>query len=414
MQRLTASIAALAAPVLLAQTPLAYQGEDFSARVGALAQFQLQSNTDPVLSGTSDNFVVRRIRIYAGGTVGKDIEYRVDTDDANQGKVAGDTSGTKNLSNLYIQDAYVTVLVAPSFKLDTGIIVVDPSHHATIGATRLYAWDTFSYQGLQNTALQNTSATAPNSREVGTQARGLLLGGFLEYHLALTNGYRNGANDTGAASGGNTGTGVTVVPGRTSTSSNNAFRTTARVQFNLFDAEDAVYTSAGTYFGAKKIVTFSAGYDTQGDYVQRVGEVFVDLPVNGGKDVFTLEGSYWQYDGGTFLPSLLRQKDFSFQAGYNFGKRWNPIFRLETRRLATPGDASLLTPLKGAAWQTTPTAFNEDRQSLGVAYWFHQHNANLKVFYTRVQPVNELSTAGVNSGYRTYHQAVAQLQIYAY
>jgi hypothetical protein len=272
----------------LADNPFAYQNTDFTARVGALAQVQLQSNTDPVLVGTSDNFVVRRARIYAAGTVGKDIEWRLDTDDPNQGRVSSDTNGTKNMNNLFLQDVVLTILFSPAFKLDSGLLVVDPSHHATIGATRLYAWDTFTYQGLQNTPLQDansgTQGSTPANREIGTQARGLLLGGQLEYHLALTNGYRDGANDTSGATG-NSGAAVTVVPGVTSVSSNNAFRATARAQYNFFDHEDAEYTTSGTYLGTKKIVSISAGYDTQASYKQGVGELFIDLPVNNGKDI---------------------------------------------------------------------------------------------------------------------------------
>ena len=403
----------IAALPALAEHPWPYESTDFTARVGALAQFQLQSNTDPVLAGTSEDFVIRRARIYAAGTVGRDVEWRLDTDDANQGRVAGNANGTKNLSGVYLQDVVLTLLFSPAFKLDSGLLVVDPSHHATIGATRLYAWDTFTYQGLQSTALQDSNAVANNNREVGTQARGLLLGGKVEYHLALTNGYRNGAADSNGAAG-NTGAGVTVVPGVTPVSSNNAFRTTVRVQYNFFDHENAEYTTSGTYLGSRKVLSLSAGYDAQGGYTQRVGELFVDVPVHGGRDVFTLEASYWAYDGGAFLPTLLKQKDFSFQTGYNFGKLWNPIIRYESRRFASPGDAAPNTPLKGSAWLETPADFDENRESLGLAYWFHGHNANFKAFYTAVQPRNEASAAGVNSGLRNYHQIVAQLQVYVF
>ena len=406
----------------LADNPIAYANTDFTARTGALLQVQLQSNTDPVLAGTSDNFVIRRARIYAAGTVGTDVEWRLDTDDPNLGKTSSNVNGTKNLNNLYIQDALVTLLFSPAFKLDSGLLVVDPSHHATIGATRIYAWDTFTYQGLQNSPLQDansgTQGSAPANREVGVQARGLLYGGHLEYHVALTNGYRDGANDTGALSTGtNTGssfTAATIVPGVTTTSSNNAFRATLRAQYNFFDNEDAAYTTAGTYLGSRKIVTLSVGYDTQSSYFQRVGEIFVDLPVNNGKDIFTLEASYWNYDGGTWLPSLLKQKDFSIQTGYNFGRKWNPIIRYEERHFATPGDSALNTPVTKAAWGDAVADFNEVRESLGLAYWFHGHNANFKAFYTSVQPKNEVSTAGVNSGYRNYHQIVGQLQVYVF
>ena len=402
----------------LAQSPATLTYGDMTARLGALAQFQFQSNTDPVLAGTSDDFVLRRVRIYAVGTVGDLIEWRLDTDDPNLGKVAGNTNGTKNLNNVYIQDALIPLFFDPGFKLDTGLITVDPSHNAIVGAAKIYGWDAFAYQGLQNTPLQNnnsgTQGSAPLNRDFGLQARGLLFGGHLEYHAGFTNGYRNGANDTNASTGGNTGSGVTVIPGVTSISSNNSLRTTLRAQYNLFDNEGATYTTEGTYFGQKKIVSLSLGYEAQDAYKQRVAEFFVDLPVNGGKDVFTAQGGYWLYDGGTFLPSLLKQKDYSFEMGYNFGKRWNPIIRIEGRRFDTPGDASLGVPLSKTNWVLTPGAFNENRQSIGLDYWYHQHNASFKVFYTNVQPKNEVSASGLDSGFRNYHQIVAQLQLYVF
>jgi len=403
---------------VLAQSPATLTYGNMTARLGALAQIQFQSNTDPVLVGTSDDFVVRRVRIYAVGTIGDKIEWRLDTDDPNLGRVAGSTNGTKNLNNVYIQDALVTLLLDPGFKLDSGLITIDPSHDAIVGAAKIYAWDAFAYQGLQNTPLQNnntgTQGSAPLNRDFGVQARGLLFGGHLEYHFGLTNGYRNGANDTNASTGGNTGAGVTIIPGVTSISSNNSLRTTLRAQYNLFDSEDATYTTEGTYFGQKKIVSLSLGYEAQDEYRQRVAEVFVDLPVNGGRDVLTVHGGYWRYDGGHFLPTLLKQKDYSFEAGYSFGKQWNPILRIEGRRFDTPGEASLGTPLSQANWILTPAAFNENRQSLGLAYWYHQHNASFKVFYSNVQPRNAVRASGLSSGFRNYHQVVAQLQLYVF
>ena len=399
----------------LAQTPIVVNITDVgTAKLGFLGQFQLQSNTDPVLQGTSDNFVLRRARILTAGTIGDRVSWQLDAEDANLGKVNSNVNGQKNLNNLFFQNAVITYKFSPAAYLDSGLLHIDPSHSGLTGAARFYGNDSSAYASLQNSPLGNASVaadtgSAPINREVGLSGRGLL-GSHFEYHLALTNGFRNSGNDINGT-GVNAPATLPAATATTSISSNNALRVTARVQYDLFDNEGAGYTTSGTYYGHRKIVSFGLGYDRQDAYRQTTGDLFVDLPVN-GRDVLTFEGNYWVYDGGAFLPSLLKQKDYSLQFGYNFGgSHFTPIVRIEGKRQSTPGDSAFNTAVTAAKWTSSPGAFDEDRQTLGFAYWLNEHRSNLKVFYSNIQPKNLASATGLDSGYKAYHQITAQFQV---
>ena len=306
--------------------------------------------------------------------------------------------GQKNLNNMYVQDAVLTCKFCPGCFLDAGILTVDPNHNGLTSSARYLGNDAAAYASLQNTPLGNAATAAhtgssPFAREVGLSARGLI-GPHVEYHVAVTNGYRNSGNDKAGVTG--TAAPSPALPAAAATTSiagNNAFRATVRVQYDLFDNEGAGYTAAETYFGAKKIVAFGLGHDRQDEYRQTTGDVFVDLPLTGG-DVFTFNGNYWLYDGGTFLPSLPKQRDWSLQAGYHFkATRLEPIIRVESRRMDTP----------------VATSLDEDRQCIGLAYWMLAQRANLKVFYNNIKPRNLASTTQ-----NSYHQITAQLQLLAW
>jgi len=392
----------------LGQAPVSLNIADVAtAKLGFQGQFQFQSFTDPVVQGTSDNFVVRRLRFIAGGTIGSQFEWLFDTDQPKTGLVASNISGAKGYPSMYVQDAVLTWRPCKSFALDSGILTIDPNHNGLTSSARYFGNDASAYASLQNTPLGNSTA-----REVGLSGRGLL-GDHVEYHLAVTNGLRVNGND-------NPTTAPAAAVSSGTIAGNNALRLTGRVQYNLFDNEGAGYTAAGTYFGLKKIVSLGFGYDRQDAYSQATADVFVDLPLPGG-DVVTFEGDYWRYNGGAFLPTLLKQKDWSAQLGYTFKSlNLSPIIRIESRRLDTPGDSKFGTPITtAAAWTTSNGSFDEDRQCIGLAYWIHSQRANLKVFYNNIQPKNltgngAVGPAGLGSGYKSFHQITAQLQLLAW
>ena len=417
---------------VLAQAPVSLNIADVATiKAGFLGQLQFQSNTDPIYQGTSEAFVLRRGRLYLGGTVGDKIEFTVDTDQPKTGAPASNvnglqpsssvvlvstsgTTGTTTTSStgistsnsMILQDVVMTYKFCPQFVLDSGILTIDPNHDGLTGAARLFGNDTSAYASLQNTAVNTVSG----NREVGVSARGLL-GDHFEYHFGVTNGLRVNANDVPATA--TVPSAPAAAAQSTSTiSSNNAMRVTIRGQYDLFDNEGAGYTVAEEYFGHKKIVSFGAGYDHQNEYKQTTGDVFIDVPVNGG-DVFNFEANYWVYDGGTFLPSLLKQKDWSIQTGYLFGStNIAPILRLEQKRYDNPGTTMNTA---GVAGTNVNGNLNEDRQCIGLAYFMKEHRANFKIFYNNIKPKDlTIGTATTTPVQNSYHQITAQFQIAAW
>ena len=396
-----------------AQAPITLNIADVATvKAGVLGQLQFQSNTDPILQGTSDNFVVRRLRLYLGGTVGDKIEFTVDTDQPKTGLVTSNINGVKQNqganTSMFIQDAVLTYHFDKAFTLDGGILTIDPNHNGLTGAARYYGNDASAYASLQNSPLQNSV-----NREVGLSARGLA-GDHFEYHFAVTNGLRVNENDLLP-----TQTAVTVAAPTTNAaaskdtvSSNNAMKVTIRGQYDLFDNEGAGYTTAEEYFGHKKIASIGAGYDRQDEYKQTTGDLFVDMPVNGG-DVFNFEANYWVYDGGTFIPSLLKQKDWSIQTGYLFGgTHIAPILRFEQKRYDNPGTTMSTT---GVSTTSVGSNLNEDRQCIGLAYFLKEHRANFKLFYNNIKPKNNtIGAATTTPAQNSYHQITAQFQIAAW
>ena len=390
----------------LAQAPVSLNIADVATvKAGFLGQFQFQSNTDPILQGTSNAFVIRRARLYVGGTVGDKIEFSVDTDQPKTGQPSSNQSGVQtsatNANGMVMQDVVLTYKFCPAFYLDGGILTIDPNHNGLASSSRFLGNDTSAYASLQNGATN----TVAGNREVGLSARGLL-GSHFEYHLGVTNGLRVNAN---SQIPGNTA----ALPSNlsnTTMSSNNAMRVTLRGQYDLFDNEGAGYSTVETYFGKKKIVSFGLGYDRQDAYKQTTGDVTVDLPVNGG-DVFSFDGNYWVYDGGTFIPTLMKQKDWSMQAAYLFkSTSVAPILRFEQRRFDNPGTTNNAAGT-GAVSAAPNSNLNESRTCLGFAYYLKEQRANFKLFYNSIKPSN---LAGTSPTQNSYHQITAQFQISAW
>jgi hypothetical protein len=238
--------------------------------------------------------------------------------------------------------------MADLLKVDVGYMLPPLAHNAVQGAGTLYGLDYFAFSFLQS-GVFNTSAS-PVGRDVGVQARGLVLDGKLEYRAGLFQGKRNDPT-------------ATEVGGR------NFFRFAARVQVNLFDPEPGFFY-AGTYFGAKKIVSVGASLDVQSGYRYFAGDVFADLPI--GPGVFTGQLNLTHLNGGTFIPAatpLPGQTALMAEAGFNFKAfQVSPIIRFEHRWVDGP----------------PPAGASETRFSLGAAYWPYLHNSNLKLFYTRL------------------------------
>jgi hypothetical protein len=338
---------------------LKLEGNGASLKLGFLFQPSYELASGSLASTqTIQHFFVRRMRLMAGLTLGTQFEFFADTDSPN---IARNTNVAPS-SGMIVQDAFMTWKPMDEFKLDGGMMLVPFTHNSVQGATTLYALDYFASSFNQSAGFGNSAG-----RDVGAQARGLVIG-HLEYRLGVFTGNR----------------GVAPMGANTSRAE---MRITARVQYNLFDPETAFFY-AGTYAGAKKIVSFGAGVDHQDNYTAFAVDAFVDLPV--GADVLTAQAAFLHFDPGTpAWIGVAKQSDVIVEAGYRLSAlKLSPIVRFEDQ----------LFPGVGMADSTSIL-----RVSAGVAWWPMGHNLNVKLFYTYVKPPGD-----------AFNQLNLQVQLYVF
>jgi hypothetical protein len=138
------------------------------------------------------------------------------------------------------------------------------------------------------------------------------------------------------------------------------------VQLNLLDPEVGFFYT-GTYLGKKKIIALGAAFDRQQDYRAYDGDAFVDLPIPIG--AITGQFDYNRFDGGTFLAAIPRQNTYLGEAGvFVAPARVTPFLQWTNRDLTGGGTG------------------DEQRTSVGTAYWWSAHNASIKFAYTLIGP----------------------------
>lgn len=337
-------------------------GPGNTLKLGLLLQPQFQSLGNNNLSGNSYNLFIRRTRFLVGGTVLGMFDFFFETDypnlflATNEGPTAtANATTTKNTPGMNIQDAFITwkPLEGPNkdaFKIDAGYMLPPLAHNAVQSAASLYSWDyfmfSFSYLGAAGTNLG--AAGNAIGRDLGVEARGLVLDGHLEYRIGLFQGLR--VTETPAAMGG----------AATTVGADNFFAVAGRLQLNVLDAEPGFFY-AGTYLGKKKILSFGVSGETQDPfhYVYVAGDGFADLPV--GPGVFTAQVNVAHWNGGTFATAMPKQTALMSEIGFNFNTLFSPIARVEY--------------LWGPA--------NIYHIGGGLAFWPFGHTSNLKAFYTR-------------------------------
>lgn len=369
--------------------PLRIETPNVSIQFGVLLQPQYEmvgSQSDDL---TTKNLFLRRTRLIFGGTLYKYFEFFIDTDYPNLFKLdGGDTmAGTvKNAPGLNIQDAFATAkLWREFFEIDAGFMLPPLSHNNIESAAKLYGPDYFvnSFRrtyGAGDTDPFLSAGQNPQGRDMGVQARGLVAGGHLEYRIGLFQGFR-----------------APEVPGPPAQVGGlNFFRVATRLQVNILDAEPGFF-KAGTYLGAKKVLSFGAFYDFQKSYKYFGGDVLVDLPV--GPGIVTVQADVVRWDGGTFIATLPKHTAYMVEAGYLIGPLMlSPIFRYERLVGQTiPNPDPTMPPL------VDPSDPNETRIGGGLAFWPYGHNSTLKAFYSRVH---------YEPGIHDFNQINLQWQLY--
>jgi len=339
-------------PPIPSLPPLKIEGPNATIRFGMFLQPQFESLGSVTANGYANNLYLRRARIIIGGTLWDRIEYFMETDSPNLFKGSNTLPNTgKTTSTMLIQDMFGTFkALGDMVKIDAGYTLPAGSHNSLQSAFTLYGWDYFFY------TFQNTNsfgaATPPVGRDLGVQLRGLLVDKHIEYRVGIWQGQRNAALGTPGPP-----------PVITDQSARNFFRTAARLQFNIFDPETGYYY-AGTYLGAKKILSVGGSYDFQSDYKSYSFDGFLDMPL--GPGVVTAQVDYSHWDGGGYLP-LDKEWAIQGEAGYTLlPLAVAPIVRIEH-------------------FHNDTTNATQNRYAGGLAYWCYGHNSNLKFFYTRLQ-----------------------------
>ena len=313
--------------------------DDVSFKFGFLLQGQGDWLEDPVTGGTSQNLFLRRARLLVGGNVAKNVSFFIDTDNPNLGKV---NAGSKTISSgLLIQDAFLTWKLRDELQLDAGLILTGIAHNSLQGAPSLLPVDYGSYSFLFNGPEQNVIG-----RDTGFQARGYVAQKKLEYRVGAWQGNRDSA-------------------------SRQAFRTTARVQYNFLEADTGFFYS-GTSLGKKKVFALGGGVDMQKDYRSYAADVYVDVPL--GPGAVSVQLDWIRYDGGDFLRTLPKQDVIYAEAGYYFKS-------VKLLPFATYGSKDVAGTDVG----------DESRWSVGLGYMALGHNLNLKAAYGRIEPKGKAS-----------------------
>ncbi|MCU1384587.1 MAG: Phosphate-selective porin and superfamily protein [Acidobacteria bacterium] len=326
-------------------------GDDVNLRLGVLGQFWADAINDPVADSETRNLFVRRIRLITGGQVAKRVTFFVETDAPNLGR----TITTKNITPaVIVQDAFASFAAADALIIDAGLMFVPFSRNSVQSAATLLPIDYGA-----NTFAQSAATQSSTGRDTGFQARGYLAAKHVEYRI----GAFQGARDAG---------------------SHNQFRYAGRVQADLLDPEVGFFY-AGTYLGKKRVVALGAAFDTQQDYHAYDADAFVDLPVRVA--AVTAQFDYNRLDGDGFLPAIPRQNTYLAELGVLITPaRLTPFVQFTNRDV------------------TGTTVSDERRASVGAAFWWAAHNANVKAAYTRVTP----------GAAPEQHEFTLQLQLFSY
>jgi hypothetical protein len=340
-------------PALPAQGQVVVKAsDDVNFRLGVLGQFQADTIDSPGPEPNTNNLFVRRLRLIFGGQVAKNVTFFVETDAPNLGRTL--PSGKDIQPSVILQDAYASVKVIDAFTLDAGLMFVPFSRNSLQSAATLLPID----YGV-NTFNDSSPTQSSTGRDTGFQARGYFYGNRIEYRVGAFQGMRDAGSD-------------------------NAFRYTGRVQYNVLEPETGFFYT-GTYLGKNKTLAVGAAFDTQKDFHAYDADAFFDYPI--GPGAVTAQFDYNRFDGGDTLRTLLKQNDVLVEAGYLFrSAKVTPVLQFE-RRDFDGGSAG-----------------DETRVAVGANYWWAGHNASIKGLYTRIMP----------SGLGKQSEFTIQLQMFSF
>lgn len=307
--------------------------EEISVKLGLLAQLQAESSDVPATDEETKNLFIRRLRLMLGFKLNGALDVFVQTDSPNIGK--GNIDGTKNAGDLFIQDFVATWKFTPEIELDAGLLVTAQTYNHNQSATSLAALDYGPFSFVESEPIG-----ARTGRDYGVRVRGYLAENRVEYRAGVYQGQR-GVN------------------------ASNEFRYVGRLMFQFFSPQRGLFYR-GTSLGKTQTLSFGASFDGQEDYKSFGGDVYYEHPFENG-DSLVLQGDIAEIDGDTFLPTLPERTNYLLEGAYYFAEsKLQPFVQYASQDLD----------------QTT--LVDEDRYTLGLAYFHSGHNNNLKLAYTHI------------------------------
>jgi Phosphate-selective porin O and P len=272
-------IAVLATAPLTAQ--IAVESEGISARFGIQGQLWADWSQDATATvpGYTQNLDLRRARLMAGGEIGKDLTFFVQTDSPNLGKTPKSPA-----AGFSLQDAFLEWTASTPLRIDGGLFLVPLSRNTMQSTVSYYTVDISPLTTINNSATQSAGL-----RDLGFGARGFFAKNKLLYRFGVFQGERDS-------------------DGR------NSLRTSGYVQYDFRD-EETGYTFVGTALGKQKILAVDAGFDAQGSYHSSSANVVIDQPVFGG-DELAGQFQFFHYNGNEKFPLIREQNDWFVEGAY--------------------------------------------------------------------------------------------------
>jgi hypothetical protein len=301
--------------------------------------------------GYAYDIYCRRCRIFATGSIVKDVTYNLLVEAGNFGR-ANPGTGDKGYgaSGVQLLDGYGMVKFATEFQMMAGSMVVPLTRNGNQPTTTYVSID-----------VANTSATLLGQagvlnvlRDLGIQFDGYLAENHFEYRVGVFQGLR--------APGVN-------APATPPSAGHNGPLLNVMLQYDFWDTEVG-YVWGGHYYGTKKVlglfgsfqyqqlrkadalpgpVTAAVGVD-KNPFFGASGAAFINYPLSGkgnpqgGDEVVGLV-QFNYYDGGTdplaapgskfgSWPSILKQINLLAEAGYyNKDSKFSVFGRFEMRKI---------------------------------------------------------------------------------
>lgn len=316
-----------------AQGPIRFSTEDGASSVSLGVLLQPQFDWEDRGDGTSAwSAGLRRARLIAGGRLFQKVKFFVESDSP----YFGVHSSSRTVDHeIFLQDLVVTYEARRGIQVDAGLIMVPLSYNTNQSAASLLGVNYGPYSFLAS-----GPTTSKVGRDWGTQVRGYLAGGHVEYRAGVFEGVRE------------------IDPSAPR-------RFAGRVAWYPLDTQDGLFYT-GTTLGKKHLLAIGGGFDRQDDYAAHSVDVFYDRPLGGGNSM-TVQLDLIRYDGGTTFTKLPKQNAWLFEGGYYFGRPRLGVF----------------TQL---GWQDVVSAAAADATSYagGVAWFARGHRLTLKAAVARI------------------------------